>query len=126
MRALVFGVFDGLHDGHIFFLRECLKRSDELLVVIAHDEAVLKLKNKAPRVPFSERMQAVLNFDNRIHAIPGDLEEGSWRVLINAQPDIVFLGYDQTRIADELKKMRIRFDFIESFQPSVFKSSLLT
>lgn len=125
MVALVFGVFDGFHEGHKFFLREALKRTDELLVVVASDAAVQILKGKTPRVAFSERAHAVSDFDNRIRTIQGDDEQGSWRVLKNAQPDIVFLGYDQTAIADELKKMKVRFDFIEPHEPHVYKSSKL-
>lgn len=125
MIAIVFGVFDGFHEGHKFFLKEALKRTDELLVVVAPDVAVLKLKGKNPRAPFLERARAVSDFDNRIRTIQGDEEEGSWRVLKNAQPDIVFLGYDQTAIADELKKMKVRFDFIESHEPHMYKSSKL-
>ena len=125
MIAIVFGVFDGFHEGHKFFLKEALKRTDELLVVVAPDVAVLKLKGKNPRVPFLERVRAVSDFDNRIRTIQGDEDEGSWKVLKNAQPDIVYLGYDQTAIADELKKMKVRFDFIESHEPHMYKSSKL-
>lgn len=125
MIALVFGVFDGFHEGHKFFLKEALKRTDELLVVIASDVAVQTLKGKSPRMSFSERARTVSDFDNRIRTIQGDDEQGSWRVLKNAQPDIVFLGYDQTAIADELKKLKVRFDFIESHEPHVYKSSIM-
>ncbi|MBY0539134.1 adenylyltransferase/cytidyltransferase family protein [Patescibacteria group bacterium] len=125
MVALVFGVFDGFHEGHKFFLKEALKRTDELLVVVASDIAVEILKGKSPRVLFVERARAVSDFDNRIRTIQGDDEQGSWSVLKNAQPDIVFLGYDQTAIADELKKMKVRFDFIEPHEPHVYKSSKL-
>ncbi|MBX9765278.1 adenylyltransferase/cytidyltransferase family protein [Patescibacteria group bacterium] len=124
--ALVFGVFDGFHDGHKFFLAEALKRTDELLVVVAPDRAVETLKGKKPRIPFVERARAVSEYDNRIRVLEGDDEQGSWKVLKNAQPDVVFLGYDQTAIADELKKMKIRFDFIESHDPHIHKSSLLS
>ncbi len=123
--ALVFGVFDGFHEGHKFFLREALKRADELLVVVATDTAVETLKGKKPKTTLSERMRAVSEFDNRVRALSGDDEQGSWRVLKNAQPDIVFLGYDQTAIADELKILKIRFDFIGSHEPHIHKSSLL-
>lgn len=125
MIALVFGVFDGFHEGHQFFLKEALKRTDELLVVVAPETAVLKLKGKKPRVSFLERARAVSEFDNRIRTIEGDDEEGSWNVLKNAQPDIVLLGYDQTGIADELKRLGVRFDFVAPHEPHIFKSSKL-
>jgi cytidyltransferase-like protein len=125
MIALVFGVFDGFHEGHKFFLKEALKRTDELLVVVASDVAVEALKGKQPRISYQDRSRAVSDFDGRIRVVLGDDEQKSWRVLKNAQPDIVFLGYDQTAIADELKKMKIRFDFIEPHEPHLYKSSKL-
>jgi cytidyltransferase-like protein len=126
MIALVFGVFDGFHEGHKFFLREALKRADELSVVVAPDAVVEKLKGKKPKVSFPDRVSAVSEFDNRIRALQGDAEEGSWYVLKNAQPDIVYLGYDQTAIADELKRLNVRFDFIAPHEPHMFKSSMLS
>lgn len=126
MQALVFGVFDGFHEGHVFFLKEALKRTDELLVVVASDAAVQKLKGKTPRASFTERARAVSDFDVRIRVLTGDDEQGSWRVLTNAQPDLVFLGYDQTAIADELKRLKVRFDFIAPHEPHLYKSSILS
>lgn len=125
MRALVFGVFDGFHDGHKYFLKEALKKADEVIVAVAPNGVVQKMKKKTPKKDIVERLQAVSDFDNRIHAVVGDEEQGSWKVLINAQPDIVLIGYDQTAIADEMKKMGVRFDFIQSHDPHIHKSSLL-
>ncbi len=125
MHALVFGVFDGFHEGHKYFLREALKRADEVIVVVAPDDVVQYMKGKTPKNSVSERLRAVSDFDNRIRAVEGDKIQGAWKVLINAQPDIVLVGYDQTAIADEMKKMGVRFDFIDSHDPHIHKSSLL-
>jgi cytidyltransferase-like protein len=125
MHALVFGVFDGFHEGHKYFLREALKRADEVIVVVAPDDVVQHMKGKTPKNSVSERLRAVSDFDNRIRAVEGDKIQGAWKVLINAQPDIVLVGYDQTAIADEMKKMGVRFDFIDSHDPHIHKSSLL-
>lgn len=125
MHALVFGVFDGFHEGHQYFLREALKRADEVIVVVAPDDVVRRMKGKTPKNNVSDRLRAVSDFDNRIRAVEGDKIQGAWKVLINAQPDIVLVGYDQTAIADEMKKMGVRFDFIDSHDPHIHKSSLL-
>ncbi len=47
-KGVVFGVFDGLHEGHKKFLTDAAARCVELIVVVAHPKAVLTLKKKYP------------------------------------------------------------------------------
>ena len=123
--ALAFGVFDNLHEGHKDFLSQALKRCDELIVVVARPEIVQILKNRLPKQTIEERAEAVRSFDPRIKAVAGDSTLGSWEVLRSNHPDIIFLGYDQKGIADELKKQNIKFEFLSAHQPEKYKSSIL-
>ena len=45
-KVMVFGTFDGIHDGHRHFLREAKKQGEELIVAVSKDEVVQKLKNR--------------------------------------------------------------------------------
>ena len=36
----IFGVFDGIHDGHLFFIREAKKQGNRLVAIVARDEVV--------------------------------------------------------------------------------------
>jgi len=44
--VLVFGTFDGLHDGHRFFLTEARKLGDRLIASVATDEIVERIKKQ--------------------------------------------------------------------------------
>ena len=46
--VMCFGTFDTLHPGHLYFLRECRRYGDNLVVVIARDATVAKVKGKKP------------------------------------------------------------------------------
>ncbi len=48
--VMCFGTFDILHPGHLYFLRECEKYGDELIVVIARDATVEKVKEKKTKI----------------------------------------------------------------------------
>jgi FAD synthetase len=106
-RVMVFGVFDGLHEGHWYFLASARKYGDELIVVVARDEVVRVLKNKMPRHNEQERLAMVEGVSEVIRAVLGDEAQGSYGVIAAHNPDIICLGYDQNVLAEDLKeKMR--------------------
>ena len=45
-HVMCFGTFDKLHPGHRYYLSESKKQGDYLIVVVARDQNVLKIKNK--------------------------------------------------------------------------------
>ncbi len=124
-KGMVFGVFDGLHEGHRKFLADAAARCDTLIVVVARPETVMTLKEKHPRRGLKERISEIRAFNPRFEIVTGDATIGEWHAIKEHRPDMVFLGYDQERIAEELKKMNIPFTFLEAYRPSEFKSSLL-
>src|SRR5207245_1761445 len=52
VRVMATGVFDLLHPGHVYFLREARKLGDELWVVVARDSTARKFKHE-PIMPES-------------------------------------------------------------------------
>lgn len=122
---MVFGVFDGLHEGHKKFLTDAAARCTELVVVVAHPEAVLTLKKKHPLRTLEDRIGEIRSFNPRLEVVTGDATLGEWRALKEHRPDMVFLGYDQERIGEALKKMNVPFTILGAHRPSEFKSSLL-
>jgi len=120
-RVMVFGVFDGLHEGHRYFLAAAQKYGDELIAVVARDETVRVLKNKTPRHNEKERMAAVMQLsrlslyredDPRLidvtRAVLGDRVLGAYDVIKKYKPDIICLGYDQDALGEDLQeKMKI-------------------
>ncbi|MFY9463295.1 MAG: adenylyltransferase/cytidyltransferase family protein [Candidatus Sungiibacteriota bacterium] len=116
-KVMVFGVFDGLHEGHRYFLAMAREQGDELIAVVARDEVVRVLKNKTPRHSEEERRRAVaqllrlsLNSEAKpqltdaSRAVLGDRVLGAYDVIKKYKPDVICLGYDQHALAEDLEK----------------------
>ena len=90
--GLCTGCFDLFHEGHRYFLQECLKQCTHLIVAVNSDESVRRLKGKErPKEPLAARMLAVRGFAQAV--IPFD---GHHRALTLAiEPDVILRGYDQ-------------------------------
>ncbi len=122
---MVFGVFDGLHAGHRYFLTEASRRCKRLMVVVTPSETVRVLKGRLPHRTYEERAKAIRLFDPKLDIISGDTVLGTWTVLEKHPPEVVFLGYDQQTLADELTKQQVPFVTLDSHYPEKHKSSLL-
>ena len=109
--VLVFGTFDGLHNGHRFFLREARSRGDYLVAVVAPDKAVQELKSREPRAPHFVRRVAILSERLADDAVIGDEEQDSWKILKTHMPALICIGHDQdalaASLADFIKKERL-------------------
>ena len=53
IKVLVFGTFDIIHPGHVFFLNQAKKLGDFLCVVVSRDETVNELKREYPNLLYS-------------------------------------------------------------------------
>lgn len=105
-RVIVFGIFDGVHDGHRDFFRQARQYGDKLIVVVGRDEMCRKLKNKIPERSEEERVQLVSQEPLVHQALLGDQELSSYQVVKDLKPDVICFGHDQ----DVLKKdVQIRF-----------------
>lgn len=123
--GVVFGVFDGLHQGHKYFLAEAAKRCEKLVVSVTASETVLHLKGHLPRYEYMERVTAIQAFNPKLKVVQGDQTLGEWTALKKYAPEIVILGHDQQTIAKELTKLRINFIFLDSYHPEKHKSSII-
>ena len=102
--VLVFGTFDGLHDGHRFFLREAQRYGEKLVVSVATDEVVLELKKRAPKQGLAERMAALMQSKLVDEAVAGDTVRGNWSVIKNHRPAVVAVGHDQNTLEEKLRE----------------------
>ena len=41
-KILIFGVFDGIHKGHLYFINEAKKQGGHLVAIVARDSIVKK------------------------------------------------------------------------------------
>ncbi len=130
-KVMVFGVFDGIHDGHLYFFDEAKKMGATLIAVVARDEAVRHLKKRQPQTPFRERMRKVEMCKAITEAVAGDMDEGSWEVIYAYKPDIIALGYDQEQLHETLMTNLKKFPWpititsIDSHRPEELHSSII-
>ncbi len=122
---MVFGVFDRFHKGHEYFLSQAHTQAEQLVVVVTLPEVVESIKKKAPFDAFEERIGNIKKFNLDFRVVPGDKELGSWQILKDHEPDIIFLGYDQQGIARELDRLNFPYLYIDAHYPEKYKSSLL-
>ncbi len=102
-KVMVFGTFDGLHEGHRYFLNEVRKLGGYLIVVVAHDEAVRQLKKREPRLKMGERVAAIQQVGLADQVVIGDAEQGGWEILKQHEPDLIAIGHDQQALRESLK-----------------------
>ncbi|MEM4267969.1 MAG: adenylyltransferase/cytidyltransferase family protein [Candidatus Woesearchaeota archaeon] len=126
-KVLVFGTFDGLHKGHIYFLREAAKRG-ALYVVVAKDKNVLRFKRKKPVHNEKFRLNAVSKLPFVKEVMLGkDKDIYFW--VRKIKPDTICLGYDQNplKIKEKIKRLGLSTKIIrlKPYRPNVYKSSII-
>ena len=129
--VLLFGTFDGLHPGHEAMLRDAWRHGDKIVVALAPDEVVKRLKGRAPDKSFDERFN-ILDASGLVDEIvPSDNAEGAYAVLARVKPDVVAFGYDQVELKADFEsflkksKKKIPTVTLAAFEPERYKSSLL-
>ena len=109
VKVMATGTFDLLHLGHVYYLQEAKKLGDTLVVVVATDATVRRLKHE-PINPEEIRLNLIKQFRMVDEAYLGH-DDDMYRVVEEIKPDIIALGYDQihdeNKIKDELKKRKI-------------------
>ena len=130
-RVVVFGIFDGVHDGHRDFFRQAKEYGDELIVIVGRDASALDLKGKQPQHSEEERIELVKQEQFVDEAVLGDEEQSSYHVFDELKPDAVCFGYDQQELGEDLKKWlrekgkEIPVHFLKPYQSDSFHNSLL-
>ena len=109
VKVMATGTFDLLHMGHIFYLREAKKLGDKLLVVVATDSTVRKLKHD-PITPQGIRVNLIKELRMVDEAYLGH-EDDMYTIVEEIKPDVIALGFDQIHddatIKNELKKRKL-------------------
>ena len=108
------GTFDLLHMGHIYYLKEAEKLGDKLVVVVATDKTVRRLKHE-PVNPEEVRLNLIKELKVVDEAYLGH-EDDIYEIVEEIKPDIIALGFDQIHdentIKSQLKKRRLNVKVI--------------
>ena len=109
VKVMATGTFDLIHLGHIYFLKQAKNLGDNLVVVVATDSTVRKLKHE-PINPENIRLNLIKELKAVDDAYLGH-EDDIFEIVKEIKPDIIALGFDQIhnekKISDEIKKRGI-------------------
>ncbi|MCA9388819.1 adenylyltransferase/cytidyltransferase family protein [Candidatus Berkelbacteria bacterium] len=130
VKVYVFGSFDGLHPGHISFLKQA-KKLGHLTVVVARDSNIVVRKKQAPLFSEKKRKQTLTKLNIADEVILG--QEGvKFDLLATKNIDVICLGYDQMKdlsfLREKLQKIgrnHIKIVRAKPFLPLILKSSKL-
>ena len=130
--VLASGAFDLVHYGHIRFLEEAKKTGGEdsyLVVVVARDKTVERLKGRKPIIPEDQRRAVVESLKPVDEAILGFEDLSFEDTIRRIMPNIIAVGYDQKNIEEEARKIiakmgvDVRVMCVGRFGPSDLDSS---
>ena len=114
VKVMATGAFDLLHMGHIYYLREAKKLGDTLVVVVATDSTVQKLKHD-PITPQESRVNLIRELKMVDEVYLGH-DDDMYAIVQEIKPDIIALGFDQIHndaaIKNELKKRKLNVKLV--------------
>jgi len=99
--VLTSGAFDLIHYGHIRLLEEAKRLggpSARLVVIVARDETIRKLKGHPPVIPEDQRRAVIEALKVVDEALLGYQGLDMATVIDRVKPDIIAVGYDQNGI----------------------------
>ena len=125
-KVVCAGTFDHLHPGHVEFLKQAKACGDELIVIVARDETVKRIKGFLPS--HDERLRRNNVEDTHIPdlVVLGNLDTDLFHILDELMPDVIALGYDQRVSEDDILKRfpNCKVVRLSAFFPDQYKSSL--
>ena len=101
--VLVFGTFDSLHAGHLYFLSQARGWGKRLVVSVARDEFVISVKGKTPEHGERSRIDRLRESGLADEVYLSDPVPGSYGILRKVRPDLICLGYDQEALEESLR-----------------------
>ena len=114
VKIMATGTFDILHMGHIYYLKEAKKLGDTLIVIVACDSTVRKMKHE-PVTSEKMRLQLIKELKIVDDAYLGKKDD-IYKIVEEIKPDIITLGYDQIHdekvIRQNLEKRNIKAKII--------------
>jgi FAD synthetase len=128
--VMAFGTFDYFHAGHENYLKQAKALGDQLIVVVARDDTVRKVKTKTAMYSERKRLRDVGKSEHVDKAVLGNSDD-KYKVIKKYKPNILALGYDQFVFTYGLKQLFIKEGLntkivrLQAFEPKTFKSSII-
>ncbi len=105
-KVIAFGSFDILHPGHLLYLKRAKSLGNFLIVVVARDSSIKKMKHKEPFFKERDRLLLLRSLVFVDKAVLGNRigkPEDRYRILKQQMPQVVVFGYDQKVDVAEIK-----------------------
>lgn len=131
-RILVFGTFDFLHKGHLDLFKQArsLARNPYLIVSIARDKNVTRIKGRQPHFNENKRLAVVKKSGLADRVVLGAIKSYLNKI-VQLNPHIIALGYDQTAYTKGLAKallekgLKVKIVKLKPHKPHLYKSSII-
>jgi len=129
---MMFGTFDGIHEGHINLFKQARNfiKNSFLIVSIARGENVLKIKGYSPVLSDMERKN-LLKKSKLADKVVLSGKKNYLLHILKEKPDVIALGYDQTAYVDNLKKdlkengLIVKIIRLKPYKENIYKNHLL-
>ena len=129
---MVFGTFDGVHKGHLNFFKQAKKlaRNPFLIVSVARDKNVLKIKGQRPFLNEKKRLALIKKYEIADKIVLSGIKNHLPHI-VKEKPDIIALGYDQRAYVKNLKKdlknkgILVRVARLKAYKQKIYKNRLL-
>lgn len=129
--VMVLGTFDFFHKGHINLLKQARKYGDYLIIVVARDKTVKKVKGAFSLNREDERLKTISQSGLADKVILGSLND-KYSAIKKYAPRVICLGYDQIFFVSNLRNNLNKLNLSETeiirlkpYQPEIYKSSKL-
>ncbi len=132
VKVMVFGTFDGLHEGHLSLFKQAKKlaKNPFLVVSIARDENVFRIKGQLPLLNENKRKRLLTRCQEVDKVVLSGLSEHLPHI-VKEKPDIIALGYDQKDYIKNLKNdlqkngLSVKIVRLKPYKEKIYKNSLL-
>lgn len=125
---MVFGTFDLLHPGHINFFEQAKSYGDTLVVVVARDSTVSKVKKHIPHDNENTRLLNIEKLKIADKVVLGSTGDDKYEIVRDEKPDVVALGYDQQHFIEDLENAledHVKIVRLSPYRPDLYKTSKL-
>jgi len=132
IRIMVFGTFDLVHKGHLHFFKQARKlaKNPFLIVSMARDVNVKKIKGRVPVKSENQRLKAIKKIQLVDKAVLGG-KRAYIKHILREKPQIIALGYDQSAYTKNLRRLllkhgqRVLVKRLEPYHAKKFKTSVI-
>jgi FAD synthetase len=128
--VMIFGTFDILHAGHENLFQQTRELADQVIVVLARDNTIKKLKGEHPVHSERERLKNLKEKEYADKVVLGEHKD-KYKIIKKLRPEIIALGYDQFAFTYRLSKLMIdeklatKIVRLKPYKPLIYKSRIL-